>query len=77
MLVLIAISLTILAWSYLKECSNGFPERQEILEHHNVDNVAVGRNGMADDVYGMRVIVIMAGDENPTFIAKPISMACP
>lgn len=81
MLLLIAFALIILACSYLRDSATEGQEHNRSSEHHNVELVRGGKNEMgvvmSNDSEGsedMRVIVIMAGDENPTFIAKPTSV---
>lgn len=76
MLVLIAFALIVLTWSYLKERT---PEGQEnnrsVLGdgRKNERTKDVSYNSDAQD--DLRIIVIMAGDEKPTFIAKPAPVA--
>lgn len=85
MLVLIGFALILLAWSYFKECSAGHSEEEinnRSLSHpHIVEHGDGGwremRTDMAElsDDKGERVIVIMAGHEEPTFISKWTSLA--
>jgi len=86
MLVLIGFAVIFLAWSYFKDCRTGYSEEennnrsaghQQIVEHGDG-----GRSEMTKDIMGElsddkdeRVVVIMAGDDEPTFIAKQASVA--
>ena len=79
--VLIAFSFIILACSYfLKHCTIEDQENNR-SEHQNLELGDGGRNEMGEDMSNVSddrdddgVIVIMAGDEKPTFIAKPTSV---
>ena len=78
MFILIAFSLIILGCSYLKDCTKEGQENNR-SKHQNVENDGVRKNEMAEDMSNVsddkddvRVIVIMDGDEKPTFIAKPM-----
>lgn len=76
-LVLIAFALIILAWSCFKECTMKGQENNR-SEHHNVMELGGGGKNMskvANEKDDLRVIVIMAGDDKPTFIAQPTSVA--
>jgi len=85
MLVLIGFSLILLAWSYFKDYSAAHSEEEInnrssgprlIVEHGDGGGREMTKDmaGLSDDK-GERVIVIMAGDEEPTFIAKRTSLA--
>ena len=80
MLILIAFASIILACSYLKDCTTEGQENNR-SEYQNVELGCVRKNEMGDDMSNvsdnkddMRVIVVMVGDEKPTFIAKPMSV---
>jgi len=86
MLVLIAVAVTILAWSYFKESTTGHAEDEESNRSsghlHNVEHGNSGKNERMEDMSNlsdqkdeMRVIVILAGNQKPTCIAKPMSVA--
>jgi hypothetical protein len=85
MLTLIAFALIILAWSYIKDCGTGFSEdaidNRSLGRHHIVEHGYVGKSETKKDMAELsdandeRVIVIMAGDDKPTFIAKATSVA--
>ncbi|XP_011032792.1 PREDICTED: protein GLUTAMINE DUMPER 2-like [Populus euphratica] len=68
MLALIAVSLIILACSYRKSSSSSSsdPEAQE----KSVKQVEM-RAEMEP-----KIVVIMAGDDNPTYLADPVSCNC-
>jgi hypothetical protein len=73
MLLLIAFALIILGWSYFRERTT---EGQEVeVGGGRKNEMTEGTSSASDDKDDMRVIVIMAGDEKPTFIAKPMSVA--
>lgn len=84
-IVLIGVALIILSWSYFKE-QNRSPaanwEHPHPHPHRDGDGDG-GRNEMtedhmpniSEDKYETRVVVIMAGEENPSFIAKPSTMS--
>ncbi|GMI85560.1 glutamine dumper 4 [Hibiscus trionum] len=63
-LILIAIALVLLACSYMKRYSNS-----------SFDDVRVKRELVMDRVADLepKIVVIMAGDDKPTFLAKPVS----
>lgn len=82
MLVLMGFAVIILAWSYFKESTTGYSE-DEIHNRssgHIVEHGDGGRSEIKKDIAEIsdekdeRVIVIMAGDEEPTFIAKRASV---
>jgi len=80
MLVLIAVAVIILAWSYFKESRSGNAGDEE--SNRTSDDGDMAKNDRTEDVSTlsdgkdeMRVIVIMAGNEKPTCIAKPTSVA--
>lgn len=65
MLCLIAIALLILACSFTKSHhtnNNGYPKPKTDFSNKETQN-------------DMKIVVIMAGDENPTYLAKPLP--CP
>ncbi|KAJ8630017.1 hypothetical protein MRB53_023340 [Persea americana] len=63
MLILVAFALTVLACSYYKLRSNA---------SHGAGEVPPMANKVIADMEP-KIVVVMAGDENPTFLAKPIS----
>ncbi|GLJ43138.1 hypothetical protein SUGI_0895340 [Cryptomeria japonica] len=74
LLALILFSLLLLACSYFNNTSRG----QLRNEHGESDKDEMGKTRMqgntAPDEMGKGVVVIMAGNYNPTFIAKPTSV---
>ncbi|KAI5591644.1 hypothetical protein POPTR_004G108440v4 [Populus trichocarpa] len=68
MLALIALSLIILACSYRKSSSNSSsdPEARE----------KSGKQGEMRAEMEPKIVVIMAGDDNPTYLAEPVSCNC-
>ncbi|CAN6243276.1 unnamed protein product [Urochloa humidicola] len=78
MLGLIALSLLALACSYWKLSGSllaaGEPP-EDAERRRGVDGkaAAAGEGGMAGDRWREHVVVIMAGDERPTFLATPAS----
>lgn len=84
MLVLVGFALSLLAWSYFKDCSAAHSEEEinnrssghpHILQHSDGGGREMSKD-MAElsDDKDERAIVIMAGDEGPTFIAKRTSL---
>lgn len=78
MLGLIAFALLILACSYWKlSVQSEERERQERdLESENAQNHEKNNNsGKGDEtkVYEEKILVIMAGDQKPTFLATPVT----
>lgn len=72
MVVLIAFAVIILGLSYCRECTNsGNAEDAETGKIERREDMA----DLSDEMGEMRVIVIMAGNEKPTFIAKATSVA--
>jgi len=71
MLVLIGFALIILAWSYVRDYTAGNPEDGGDGKNERKGDMAE----ISDEKDEMRDIVIMAGNEKPTFIAKPTSLA--
>lgn len=73
MLALIAFSLIVLVCSYWKMvgCEE---ERNARARESNVSFIQPidSRNCLKDDD-GTKVVVIMAGEEKPTFLAKPVA----
>ncbi|GLJ53439.1 hypothetical protein SUGI_1139640 [Cryptomeria japonica] len=73
MIALILFALLLLLCSHYKR-SNREDENESISE-----NIEMGKKNM--EVHGgdelERLVVIMAGNDNPTFIAKPSSIAGP
>lgn len=80
MLVLIVFAVIILAWSYFKESTTAYSDHEinnrSSGHHHTVQHGDGGRGPIRKDLAEQsddkdeRVIVIMAGDQEPTFIAK-------
>ncbi|KAL9354875.1 hypothetical protein Peur_052845 [Populus x canadensis] len=68
MLALIAVSLIILACSYKKSSSNSSsdPEARE----------KSGKQVEMRAEMEPKIVVIMAGDDNPTYLAEPVSCNC-
>ncbi|KAK9272685.1 hypothetical protein L1049_003062 [Liquidambar formosana] len=60
MLGLIAVALLILACSYRRHTSNEGEEKPAKPMNMQLDNEP-------------KIVVIMAGDDNPTYLAKPVS----
>ncbi|CAO2037386.1 unnamed protein product [Urochloa humidicola] len=78
MLGLIALSLLALACSYWKLSGSliAAGEPSEGAERRRGDGnkaAAAGEDGLAGDRWREHVVVIMAGDERPTFLATPAS----
>jgi len=71
MLVLIGFAMVILAWSYFKDCTTVNAEDEDSEKNERTGDMAE----VSDEKDEIRVIVIMAGNEKPTFIAKPTSVA--
>ncbi|XP_028807090.1 protein GLUTAMINE DUMPER 5-like [Neltuma alba] len=74
MLGLIAFALLILACSYWK--LSGFLQSEEgserDLESGDVQKQSDSANNETVTVFEEKILVIMAGDENPTFLATPV-----
>lgn len=70
MVVLIAFAVIILALSYFRECTSGNAEAADSGKNEKREDMAE----LSDEMGELRVIVIMAGNEKPTFIAKPTSV---
>ncbi|GMY12795.1 protein GLUTAMINE DUMPER 4-like [Fagus crenata] len=66
MLGLIAMALVILACSYSKSLSNAASDAEE--KQAKTVNMEVDSEP--------KVVVIMAGDDIPTYLAKPVSSTC-
>uniref|UniRef100_A0A0A9FKM2 Uncharacterized protein n=1 Tax=Arundo donax TaxID=35708 RepID=A0A0A9FKM2_ARUDO len=80
MLGLIALSLLALACSYWKHSGSLAAGEHDDLEHQagterrdGEKGSAAGKAGPAGDRWREHVVVIMAGDERPTFLATPAS----
>ncbi|KAL9381145.1 hypothetical protein Peur_026802 [Populus x canadensis] len=69
MLGLITVALIILACSYRKSLSNS-SRREAELDEKPAKQVEIQVD------FEPKVVVIMAGDENPTYLAKPVSCNC-
>ncbi|KAK8532304.1 hypothetical protein V6N13_131640 [Hibiscus sabdariffa] len=63
-LLLIAIALLLLACSYMKPCPNSSSNDVRIKQEMAMDRVVDSEP---------KIVVIMAGDDKPTFLAKPVS----
>lgn len=76
MLGLIAFALLILACSYWR-FSNGHLDNGESGEERDLESGADGKAGetrkVGPIVYEEKIVVIMAGDEKPRFLATPMS----
>ncbi|KDP33475.1 hypothetical protein JCGZ_07046 [Jatropha curcas] len=75
MLGLIAFALLILACSYWRlsgrlDDSEGGDEHGDLESGHEKEGDAAGKAGK---VYEEKILVIMAGDQKPTFLATPVS----
>ncbi|GAU27066.1 hypothetical protein TSUD_314280 [Trifolium subterraneum] len=72
MLGLIAFALLILACSYWK--LSGQLQDDEENNNRNIENEKEGENSKNESikVYEEKYLVIMAGDQNPTFLATPV-----
>ncbi|XP_055821934.1 protein GLUTAMINE DUMPER 2-like [Solanum dulcamara] len=70
MLVLITFALVILACSYWKH--SGYPRESGDTES-GAGEKSAGDVLKASPVFEEKIVVIMAGDLNPTFLATPIS----
>ncbi|RDX60714.1 Protein GLUTAMINE DUMPER 2, partial [Mucuna pruriens] len=66
MLVLISVALVILVCSYKKRDSHSSPEAEDMKSQ------AMSMNNK-DTNSEPEILVIMAGDQNPTYLAKPIT----
>ncbi|OMO52665.1 hypothetical protein CCACVL1_29130 [Corchorus capsularis] len=63
--ILIALALIMLACSYRKYSSNSSSRRQiQLKQEREINN-------MGFDDSEPKIVVIMAGDDKPTFLAKP------
>ncbi|KAG6741918.1 hypothetical protein POTOM_055198 [Populus tomentosa] len=69
MLGLITVALIILACSYRKSLSNS-SRREAELDEKPAKQVEIQVD------FEPKVVVILAGDENPTCLAKPVSCNC-
>ena len=69
MLGLITVALIVLACSYRKSLSNS-SRREAELDEKPAKQVEIQVD------FEPKVVVIMAGDENPTYLAKPVSCTC-
>ncbi|GLJ43145.1 hypothetical protein SUGI_0895440 [Cryptomeria japonica] len=72
MLALVIFSLLLLVCSMLRRSSRN--------DHGGTEKIEMGKkinHGNGCDEMEKRVVVIMAGDDNPTFIAEPASIAAP
>ncbi|KAK7260998.1 hypothetical protein RIF29_27301 [Crotalaria pallida] len=72
MLGLIAFALLILAFSYKRRM--GQWQNQDGSNHRDLEKESDTEKKEAVKVYEEKILVIMAGDENPTFLATPV---CP
>ncbi|OVA13262.1 hypothetical protein BVC80_7517g2 [Macleaya cordata] len=75
MLGLIAFALLILACSYWKFSGfleSGDQEEESERDLENGDEKSTGEAIKVPAVYEQKIVVIMAGDEKPTFLATPI-----
>ncbi|XP_050229615.1 protein GLUTAMINE DUMPER 5-like [Mercurialis annua] len=63
MLGVIAVALIILAWSYRKSLSNNQSRDEEAVPEKKGEIMV--------DSAEPKIVVIMAGDHNPTFLANP------
>ncbi|XP_045804966.1 protein GLUTAMINE DUMPER 5-like [Trifolium pratense] len=72
MLGLIAFALLILACSYWR--LSGQLQDDEENNNRNIENEKEGENSKNESVkvYEEKFLVIMAGDQNPTFLATPV-----
>ncbi|CAJ2643695.1 unnamed protein product [Trifolium pratense] len=72
MLGLIAFALLILACSYWR--LSGQLQDDEENNNRNIENEKEGENSTNESVkvYEEKFLVIMAGDQNPTFLATPV-----
>ncbi|XP_019057096.1 PREDICTED: protein GLUTAMINE DUMPER 7 [Tarenaya hassleriana] len=68
MLGLIAVSLVILACSYKIETPNSYREEDE----GEGENPTKKKEDLKPLDMEPKIVVVMAGDENPTFFAKPL-----
>ncbi|KAK8344601.1 hypothetical protein V6Z11_A07G089300 [Gossypium hirsutum] len=63
-LILIAMALVLLACSYRKRSSNPPSDEARVNKEREMDLVLDSEP---------KIVVIMAGDDKPTFLAKPVS----
>ncbi|EEF31574.1 conserved hypothetical protein [Ricinus communis] len=63
MLIIIALALIILACSYFKDSATTSGNEEEKPRSH------IGTSGLEAEA---KIVVIMAGDEKPTYIATPV-----
>ncbi|KAG5227092.1 hypothetical protein OIU78_026312 [Salix suchowensis] len=70
MLGLITVALIILACSYYRKSLSNSSRREAELDEKPAKQVEIQVD------FEPKVVVIMAGDENPTYLAKPVSCTC-
>lgn len=75
MLGLIALALIILACSYKKSSTTTDEEQQRSSSSSSDDDVIEEKSPklvlQPSEIMEPRIVVIMAGDQNPTYLAKP------
>ncbi|XP_021895724.1 protein GLUTAMINE DUMPER 1-like [Carica papaya] len=69
MLLLISAALFILACSYRKSSSENTRNRN--IDHHR--EAAAAKQEAGETKMDVKIVVIMPGDDNPTYLAKPVS----
>jgi hypothetical protein len=74
MLGLIAFALLILACSYWRLSGQLQDDEENNNNNRNIENEKESENSKNESikVYEEKILVIMAGDQNPTFLATPV-----